>query len=213
MSTGVASGRPPRPLSLVTNGNRRAQSDADVARALLDGQAWAIGETWYRLAPMVLAMAERCLGSRSEAEDVAQEVFYHVFRKVNTLREPESLRSFVYSFAIRILKSELRRRRVRSWLSFGEVEPSSHPVAAPDVELRDLLRRFYRLLDRLTPRDRLVFVLRRIEGMTADEIAVHLSISRSTVKRSMSFSSRQLTRWVDGDPKLKELLTSEVIPV
>lgn len=214
MSTGVASGRPPRPLSLVTSGNRRAQSDADVARALLDGQAWAIGETWYRFAPMVLAMAERCLGSRSEAEDVAQEVFYHVFRKMSTLREPESLRSFIYSFAIRIMKAELRRRRVRSWLSFGEVEPPSHQAAVgPDVELRDLLRRFYRLLDRLTPRDRLVFVLRRIEGMTADEIAAHLSISRSTVKRSMSYSSRHLTRWVDADPKLKELLASEVIPV
>lgn len=213
MNTGVASGRNSRPLSLVTNGRRRAQSDADVARALLAGQAWAVGEVWYRLAPMVLAMTERCLGSRSEAEDVTQEVFYHVFRKASTLREPESLRAFVYSFAIRILKSELRRRRVRGWLSFGDIDPSSHQAPPQDMELRDLLARFYRLLDRLNPRDRLVFVLRRIEGMTAEEIATHMSISTSTVKRSMKYSSEHLTRWVSADPRLRDLLASEVIPV
>lgn len=214
MNMGVASGRKPRPLSLVTNGTtRRAQSDVELARALQSGQAWAVSEVWHRLAPMVLAMSERCLGSRAEAEDVTQEVFYHVFRKANTLRDPESLRAFVYSFAIRILKSELRRRRVRAWLTFGDVPSSSHPVAAPDVELRDLLARFYRLLDRLSARDRLVFVLRRIEGMTAEEIAAHMAISVSTVKRSMKYASQQLTRWVEADARLKELLTAEVIPV
>jgi RNA polymerase sigma factor (sigma-70 family) len=214
MSKAVASGRVPRSLSLVTNGERRAQSDVEVARALMAGQAWAVGETWYRMAPMVLALAQRCLGSRSEAEDATQEVFYRVFRKVNMLREPESLRSFVYSFAIRVVKSELRKRRVRAWLSFGLPETSKLPsVDAPDMELRDLLARFHRLLDRLTPRDRIIFVLRRVEGMTVEEVAEKMSISPSTVKRSMTYSTQQLTRWVAADPRLKELLVSEVLPL
>lgn len=214
MSKAVASGRVSRSLSLVTNGERRTQSDDEVARALMEGQAWAVGETWYRMAPMVLALAQRCLGSRPEAEDATQEVFYRVFRKVNMLREPEALRSFVYSFAIRVVKSELRKRRVRAWLSFGLPEASRLPsVDAPDMELRDLLARFHRLLDRLTPRDRIVFVLRRVEGMTVEEVAEKMAISTSTVKRSMTYSTQQLTRWVAADPKLKDLLVSEVLPL
>ena len=195
------------PLSLVVGTNRRPTSDGDLARGLAAGEAWAIAETWHRFAPMVLRMAERALGSRSEADDVGQDVFYRVFRTIKTLREPDSLRSFVYSFAVRALKSELRRKRLRGWLSFHPpevlVDLGSRTL---DVESRDLLRKCYALLDRLTPRDRLVFILRRMESMTVEEIAVVMDISLSTVKRSMAHASNRLLRWIDADPGLAGLL-------
>jgi RNA polymerase sigma factor (sigma-70 family) len=75
-----------------------------------------------------------------------------------------------------------------------------------DVDSRDLLRRLYVLLDRLGPRDRLVFVLRRAESLTIEEIAKVMNLSISTVKRSMAHASSQLSRWVRADPDLAELL-------
>jgi len=195
------------PLSLVGGSKHRAASDGDLARGLAAGEAWALAETWHRFAPMVLTLAERALGSRSEADDLGQEVLYCVFRKIGTLRDPDSVRSFVYSIAIRALKSELRRKRLRGWLSF-------HPPEAlvdlgsrtMDVESRDLLRKCHALLDRLTPRDRLVFILRRMESMTVDEIAAAMDLSLSTVKRSMAHASTRLIRWIDADPGLASLL-------
>jgi len=169
------------------------------------GEGWAIGATFHRFAPMVLAMAERSLGSRSEAEDVAQEVFLGVFRKAKTLREPEKLRSFVYSFAIFALKSELRRRKLRAWLSFlnpeALVDVGHRGV---DMESRDLLRRFYVLLDRLSPRDRVVFSLKELESMTIDEIAGVMDLSVSTVKRSLGHATARLSRWILADPGLAD---------
>jgi RNA polymerase sigma-70 factor (ECF subfamily) len=154
----------------------------------------------------VLTIAERALGSKSEAEDLAQEVFVRLLRNVSTLRDPTSLRSFVYSIAIRTLKSELRHRRVKAWLSFSRPEALSDlRSVTPDVETRDLLRRFYVLLDRLSARDRLVFLLRRAESMTIEEIAATMDISSSTVKRSLAHATARLARWVDGDPALAEL--------
>lgn len=197
-------------LSLVVDREKRDTSDGELARGLVAGEAWAVAETWHRFAPMVLMMAERCLGSKSEAEDVGQEVFYRVFRKAKTLREPDRLRSFIYSFAIRSLRTELRKKKLRSWLLFDQpevlVEVGSRSL---DVESRDLLRRFHTLLDRLTPRDRLVFVLRRMESMTVEEIATHLGISTSTVKRSMVYASNRLARWIDADPGLVGLIGKE----
>ena len=84
----------------------------------MDGDGWAITETWHRFAPAVVMLATRALGSESEAEDVAQEAFQRVFAKAKTLREPDRLRSFIFSFAIRVLKTELRNKRARAWLSF-----------------------------------------------------------------------------------------------
>jgi RNA polymerase sigma-70 factor (ECF subfamily) len=162
-------------------------------------------ETWHRFAPMVLTTARRSLGSRTEAEDVAQEVFVRVFRKAKTLRDPDSLRSFIYSFAVRVLKAELRRRKVRGWLPFLPAPPLDLGFRTLDVEGRDHLKKLYALLDRLTPRDRLVFVLRRMDEMTVDEIAATMEISISTVKRSMAHASSRLSRWIEADPGLAAL--------
>lgn len=185
-------------------------SDDELARGLMAGEAWAISETWHRFAPMVLMMAERCLGSKSEASDIGQEVFYRVYRKAKTLRTPDRLRSFIYSFAVRALMTELRRRKVRSWILLGQPElPEGACYRTLDVESRDLLRRFHVLLDRLAPRDRMVFILRRMESMTVEEIATHLELSESTVKRSMTRASTRLSHWIDADPELSNLLDKE----
>jgi len=192
-------------LSVVAGANRRDVSDQELALGLAAGEAWAVGVTWHRFAPMVLTLAERSLGSRSDAEDLAQDVFLKVFRKAKTLREPDKLRSFVYSFAIFGLKSELRRRKLRGWLSFfapeGLVDFGS---LSTDMESRDLLRRFYALLDRLSQRDRLVFSLKELESMTIEETAEVLGLSVSTVKRSLTHAVARLSLWINADPGLAQ---------
>ncbi len=197
------------PLSLVLGVNPRASSDGDLARAMATEQAWAISEAWRRFAPMVLNLAERSLGSRHEAEDLGQDVFCNVFRKVKTLREPDRLRSFVYSFAVREVKSHLRRRKLRSWLSFHQPEALADlGQRTLDMESRDLLRRCHILLDGLRPRDRLVYVLRRMESMTVEEIASTMDLSVSTVKRSMAHAEDRLARWIEADPGMADMLAS-----
>ena len=195
------------PLSLVVAPDPREIGDADLARALITGNAWAMTETWRRFAPAVTVLAQRALGSASEADDVAQEVFQRLFTKARTLRAPDSLRSFVFSFAIRVLRTELRRRKRRAWLSFQE--PASlvdFGSELADMESRDLLRRFYALLDRLAPRHRLVFALRHLESMTVDEVAAHMDLSISTVKRLLERATAKLSRWIEADPGLVGLM-------
>ena len=195
------------PLSLVVDPDARNLSDGDLARALMAGAAWAYAETWNRFAPMVFGMAARTFGSESEAEDIVQEVFYRVLAKVKTLRNPESLHSFIVSFAIRIFKWELRRKRARSWLSFYQPEVLVDLACETlDVESRDLLRRFYAFLARQAPRERLVLSLRTLESMTVEEIAKAMKISVSTVKRSLDCARRELSHWIETDLELVGLL-------
>ena len=199
--------RTQNPVSLVVAPDPRDTSEIDLARALKAGQAWAITETWHRFAPAVIMMARRALGSESEAEDLAQDVFYRVFGKAKTLREPDRLRSFIFSFAIRGLRTELRRKRTKSWLSFHRPETLvdlGSDIA--DMESRDLLRRFYALLDRLAPRHRLVFALRHLESMTLDEVAVHMELSVSTVKRALERATEKMSLWIEADPALAGFL-------
>lgn len=198
------------PLTLVTS-SRRELTDAELAVGLAAGEDWAMAEAWHRYAPIVLTLAQRVLGSKPDAEDLAQEVFTKLMGQAATLREPSSLRSFVYSMAIRTLRSQLRYRRVRAWLSFGNTDALADlHHTSPDVESRDLLRKVHTLLDRLTPRDRLVFVLRRVEAMTVEEIAAAMDISESTAKRALAHASERLSRWIEADRSLARALDDQL---
>jgi RNA polymerase sigma-70 factor, ECF subfamily len=191
------------PLHLVPDAAPAEADDSELARALIAGEAWAHAATWNRFAPMVFSMASRALGNEIEAEDVTQEVFFRLFARARTLNKPESLRSFVTSFAIRILKWEMRSRRARNWLSFrGPRELPEPPYAGSDPEARDVLRRFYAMLGQLKPRDRLVYCLRHLDGRTMEEIANAMEISLSTVKRSHERVSSRVTHWIESDASL-----------
>ena len=195
------------PLSLVKKEDGERLSNADLGRALVAGAAWAYAETWNRFAPIVRKMAFSTLGSEAEADDIVQEVFCRLAKKARSLRKPESLHSFVVSFAIRVLKWELRRKRAHAWLSFDAPENLTDKLdVSVDVESRDLLRRFYGLLDKLTPRERLVYALRNMESMTIEEAALAMQISVSTVKRLQDRATKALTEMIDGDLELVALL-------
>src|SRR5688572_16385968 len=97
-----------------------AARDLELAHALLAGDTAAAELAWDRYAPLVHGIVTRALGPDAEVEDVTQEIFYRLFSRIGTLRKPEALRSFVISFAVRIVKWELRRRRARRWLTLSE---------------------------------------------------------------------------------------------
>ena len=205
----MAAQHPDTPVSRLIPPDRRGITDQEVAQGLASGEAWAVAEAWHRFAPMVLTAAERALGSKAEAQDVAQEVFCRLYRKAKTLRDPAALRSFVFSFGVRVLKSELRRKKARAWLSFHRPEVLVDLGAGTldlDIEGRDVLRRFYALLDRLSAEDRLVFALRHLESMTVEEGAATMSLSVSTVKRRLNHGMQRFTRLLESDPELARLL-------
>jgi len=88
-----------------------AQTDAALALSVLAGDAHAPGVTWNRYVRLVRQIAGRWLGSGPEVEDVTQEVFFRLFNRFATLRNPAALPGFVAGFAIRVARSEHRRRR------------------------------------------------------------------------------------------------------
>jgi len=175
-------------------------TDLELARALIDGTANAAEAAWERYAPLVHRIVSRAIGPDAEVEDVTQEIFYRLFSRIRTLRKPEALRSFVISFAIRIVKWELRRRRARRWLTLSETgDVPDEQMMVMDAENRYALRRLYGLLDRLSTRERLVLVLRHVEGMTLEEIAAAMDLSLATVKRGLRRASARVSQMVDAD--------------
>jgi RNA polymerase sigma-70 factor (ECF subfamily) len=184
-----------------------AADDLELADALIAGEAWAATATWNRHAPMVFRFLQRALGPNADVEDLTQEVFAGLFGRPGALRQREALRSYIYSIAVRTLKWELRRRRVRAILQLsGYGQLPDLPVPALDAESRQALRRFYAILDRLGPEERTAFALRHLEGCTLSEVAEALGVSLATAKRRLARASAVVSRLVDADPALAAYL-------
>ena len=189
-----------------------AVDDATLACAGMQGEEWAEKEIWYRFAPMVYTLLRRTLSSQHDIEDFLQEIFARVFERLRTLQDPSALRSFVYSIALRALNEELRRKSIRSRLSSLFLTPFLRSsVAHGDFESRDTLRRIEGVLDKMHPRLRAVFVLRRFEGLELTEIASRLDLSLATVKRDMDKAHDRVARSVRADENLCALLESDVM--
>jgi RNA polymerase sigma-70 factor, ECF subfamily len=184
-----------------------AVDDTALAHAGMIGQGWAHREIWYRFAPMIFALLRRSLGARHDQEDLLQEVFLRVFERLHTLQNPAALRSFVYSFAIRIISEELRRHRIRSRLTSMFLSPAAEPsVPAVDFESRELLGRIQTALDRMPGRKRAVFVLRRFDGLELAEIASSLDLSLATVKRDLEKANQHIAKAIHRDGRLRAAL-------
>jgi RNA polymerase sigma-70 factor (ECF subfamily) len=191
-------------LFLVTDRAQHQPSDAELVAAFVRDDPRAEAALFDRYYPLVRRVLCRSVGPTHEVDDLAQEVFLRLFRKLPTLRDPAALKGFALSIAMRVVQTELRGRWLRRWLrpSDDGVVPEQAGEDA-DLEARAALARFYALLDKLSPRHRAVFVLRQVDGLELTEVAAAAGVSLATVKRWLPRITRRVLAQAGRDPLLR----------
>jgi len=140
------------------------------------------GEEFEELRPLLFAIAYRILGSVAEAEDAVQETW---LRYQSSQTKPTSTKAFLSAVVTRVSIDVLRSARVRREAYVGQWFPEpllTDPYEDPErsAELADSVSMAaLLLLERLTPLERAVFVLREVFGFGFPEVAV--AVGRSEV--------------------------------
>jgi RNA polymerase sigma-70 factor (ECF subfamily) len=197
----MSSPSPRQPLELVSSHESATEANAELVRGVVAGRPAAAAALWNEYGGLVYRIAERAMGSPHDAEDITQDVFLSLFKKLGLLRDPGALRSFIVSVTIRMVRWRLRRRRLRQWV--GLTEGGQLPdLPSRGVDADQALTRFYSLLDRLPVEDRMVFILRRVDGMPLDEVAAAMGFSLATVKRRLCRTDAELSRLMEAEPVL-----------
>jgi len=151
----------------------------------VDGSATRI-EEFEDLRPLLFAIAYRILGSVGEAEDAVQETW---LRFENTRTRPTSTKSFLSAVVTRIAIDVLRSARVRREQYVGSWLPEpllADPYEDPErsAELADSLSMAaLLLLERLSPLERAVFVLREVFGFGFPEVATAVRRSEAACRQ------------------------------
>jgi RNA polymerase sigma-70 factor (ECF subfamily) len=140
----------------------------------------------------------------ADREDMVQEVFLRLIRRGETSRlQHENLSAYVFETASSVLKDRVRKEithRADAHVAFDSNKHSDVDFSPEHVLLgRERLARATAVLLELPERTRNIFVLRRLEGMRFNDIAVRLGISVSAVEKHMHRAVTHLVRRIEQE--------------
>ena len=128
-----------------------------------------------------------------QAEDILQEVFIRIYRKLRWLREPQAFRAWSYQIATREAFRFLKRERLWTDQIRDDAVLNVMPVAEP-VYSPELVQRLPELVGDLSPASRAVIVLFYLHEMSLVETAAVLEIPVGTVKSRLAYGLESLRR-------------------
>ena len=160
--------------------------DRALVARLLAGEEQAFRDCYDLHAPRTLSLLARMLRDRAQAEEILQETFVAVFKKIGQYRGDARFGTWITGIAVRRALNAMRdeSRRIPT-SSAGETEQAGVNAGDGDGEeselsRRDLARRLLGLIDRLGGEKRIAILL-YAEGYTAAEIATLTHAPRATV--------------------------------
>ncbi len=163
------------------------------------GDAEAFAELAGRYERRIFSLALHYTHDAQDAEDLSQEVWLRAFRAIVGFKGESSFYTWIRRITINCFLNRERSILGRWWLMAGEVDQDSFQSnvahsANMERSLQDriLLSRVKTALTRLTPRQRLIFILKHHEGMTYEEIAKSVGCSTGTAKKAVARSLAKL---------------------
>jgi RNA polymerase sigma-70 factor (ECF subfamily) len=176
--------------------------DATLVAAALRADRTATRVIWDRYAPLAVGLLRRFFGTAADQDDLVQEVFLRVFRRLGELRHPDALRGFIVGIALGVARNEARKNKVRAIVGLSaEVDRLAAPIG-PDAEAREAARRLYAILDRSSAEDRSLFVSRYVEEMELQEVAAAHGMSFATARRRIDRMTDRMSKRLRGDELL-----------
>ncbi len=166
----------------------KVETDLDLARASAAGDASAFERLYQQHNRRVYSICLRMLGNPTEAEDLTQDVFVQLFRKIGSFRGDSAFTTWLHRMTVNQVLMHFRKRGVRMesttddgelpiLIAVGTDRPSHMPII-DNIALE-------RAISELPPGYRTVFVLHDVEGWEHEEIARRLGCTVGTSKSQL----------------------------
>jgi len=186
-------------------------TEVDLIRAAQGGDSGAFERLVRSYDQSVLRMAFNLLHSEEDARDVYQEVFLRVYRNLPKFRFDCAFSTWLYRIVSNLCLDQIRKRKVRReeapaiGADGGELDRLQYiPEKRADVDPQRKLMsaevnaRVQDNLEKLTPRERLVFEMRHFQGMRLKSIGESLGVTEEAAKNCL-FRATQKMRTALGD--------------
>ncbi len=169
----------------------KADAEAQLIARAQRGDEAAFTSLYEAHKRRVYSLCLRMTGNTAEAEDLSQEAFLQLFRKISTFRGESAFSTWLHRLAVNVVLMRLRKKGLQQ-VSFDEVDTSQEEPVKRDYgdDDRRLLGSVDRVslgraIDKLPPGYRSVFVLHDVEGYEHNEIAAMMDCSVGNSKSQL----------------------------
>ncbi|HMD06640.1 MAG TPA: sigma-70 family RNA polymerase sigma factor [Candidatus Acidoferrum sp.] len=193
----------PKPPSAKAPG---AVDDRELVRRAQGEDQQAFEELLRRHQHRVFAVAGGILRRREDVEDIAQQVFVKAYFSLKRFDQRAAFSTWLYKITVNECWDLLRKKKVRPLVYESDLseDQAKQVIAAegknsagPDISVRlEARERVERLLDGLDERDRLMLILKEVEGFAVEEIAEVLDLNANTVKVRLFRARRRIVNKV-----------------
>lgn len=161
--------------------------DSELVRKINSGEKHAYQELFERYAPRIYQFAKSYLKNKSDAEELVQDVFLKVWEKREFLDYSKNVKAFVYKVAVNSIYDFIRRKNIENaFRDFIALHPPGNENNTwHQVILDDMMSHLDELLLKMPEQQQRIFKLSREEGLTNEEIAVQLNLSKRTVENHL----------------------------
>lgn len=135
-------------------------------------------------------------GDMEMAEDIAQDTFMKVWEKKESIRD-ETIKSLLYTIAGNLCKNRFEHQQVV--FDFTQKYQANENPASPEFELefKEFSNKLEKAIGDLPEKNRVVFLMNRIEGLTYNEIANNLGLSVKAIEKRMKNALDDLKKAIE----------------
>ncbi|MHB0999267.1 MAG: bifunctional nuclease domain-containing protein [Armatimonadota bacterium] len=179
----------------------------------------AFGELVSRYQGLIYGLAYHQIRNYTDAQDITQNVFVHVFKSINQLEQPDRLVPWLRVITANECKMWLRSKQRH--ISIDDIDTDPSIVSLIDTRHREheRLAEIRRIIDSLPEKSRLVITLYYLSGLSCREIGEYMGIPANTATQHLYRARRQLKDLLSNVEedytmnKLPESFTSEVLQI
>jgi RNA polymerase sigma-70 factor (ECF subfamily) len=185
--------------------------ESESIRRAQQGDAAAFERLYQMHSRRVYSLCLRMVGNTAEAEDLTQEAFLQLFRKIATFRGESAFSTWLHRLAVNVVLMKLRKKSGKETSLEQVTEPDEESgtprrdFGAPDLALTGSIDRvnLQRAVEQLPPGYKSVFVLHDVQGYEHNEIAEMMGCSIGNSKSQLHKARMRLRDLLQEEVRAK----------
>jgi len=190
---------------------RQDQITSELLSRLKNGDMLVFDQVYELYSHKLFSFIYKILKNKAEADDIVQEVFIKIWESRDKLENYKLLNAYIFTIAYNN-SIDLIRKRINNNKYLEHLKKSGDINVAPtiisQIEFNDLNIQAEKLIAKLPERQKQVYFLHNVQGLTYPEIAEHLGISKNTVENHMAKALKYIRLHMDNSLLINMLFVS-----
>lgn len=156
------------------------------------GHEAAFEKLYIRHREAIADLAFRYVGNYQDAEELLQDIFVRSFSAIKQYRPLPDARffSWIYRIGINCAINFVKRKKrwqTRTGFEIRKIDIETMQSLQPEVQYanREIREAFYKGMEALSPKQKMIFILKNSDGMSTAEVAAHLKCSEGSVRKQL----------------------------